>query len=123
MRGGAEQRALEPSQFEGGHNPDRYTYTENGSKNHRGGFGTLHDSNKVVTVYSTLIREAGDRLKDVVYLLDYYFSKFPQPPLSMEFMYLQPKCQVPADPKELWFYPNPLERTQHVKHYVQRSWH
>ena len=99
LRGGAEQRALKPSQFERGHNPDRYTYTENGSEN-RGGFGTLHDSNKVFTVYSTLIGYSGDRLKDVVYLLDYYFSKFPKPPLSMEFMYLQPKSQVPADPKE-----------------------
>jgi len=43
----------------------------------------------------------------VVYLLDYYFSKFPKTPLSMDFMYLQPKPQVPADPKEPWFYPNP----------------
>ena len=34
LRGGAEQRALKPSQFERGYNPDRYTYTENGSKNH-----------------------------------------------------------------------------------------
>ena len=40
LRGGAEQRALKPSQFECGYNPDRYTYTENGSKNHRGGFGS-----------------------------------------------------------------------------------
>ena len=35
-------------------------YTKNGSKNHRDGFGTLHDSNKVVTAYSTLVGDSGD---------------------------------------------------------------
>ena len=99
---------MKPSQFERGYNPDQYTYTENGSKNHRGGFGTLHDSNKVVTVYSTLVGNSGDPLRDVVYLLDYYFSRFPKPPLSIDFMYLQPKARVPSDPKEPWFYPNPI---------------
>ena len=69
-------------------------------KNHRGG------SNKVVTTYSTLVGDSGDPLRDVVYLLDYNFSKFPEPLLSMDFMYLQPKPQVPADPKEPCFYPN-----------------
>ena len=107
LRGGAEQRALKPSQFERGYNPDRYTYTENGSKNHRGSFGTLHDSNKIITVYSTLVGNSGDPLRDVVYLLDYYFGKFP---LSMDFMYLQPKPRVPSDLKEPWFYPNPMEK-------------
>ena len=105
LRGGSEQRALK--QFERGYNPDRYTYTENGSENHRGGFGTLNDSNKIVTVYSTLDGESGDPLRDIVYLLDYYFSKFPKPHQSMDFMYLQPK-RVPSDPKEPWFYPTPM---------------
>ena len=41
LRGGAQQRSLKPSQFVHGYDPDRYTYTENGSKNHKGGFGTL----------------------------------------------------------------------------------
>ena len=108
LRGGAEQRAVKPSQFKCGYDPDRYTYTENGSKNHRGGFGNLHDSNKIVTVYSTLVGNSGDPLRDLVYLLDYYFRKFPKPPLSMDFMYLQPKPRVPSDPKEPWFYPNPV---------------
>ena len=70
---GAEQRALKLSQVERGYNPNRYTYTESGSKNHRGGIGTLHDSYKVVTVYSTLVENSGDQLSDMVYLLDYYF--------------------------------------------------
>ena len=77
LRGGAEQRSLKPSQFVRGYEPDRYTFTQNGSKNHQGGFGTLSDSNKVVTVYSTLIGDSGDFVRDVVYLLDMYFSKFP----------------------------------------------
>ena len=76
LRGGGEQRALKPSQFVRGYNPDRYTYTENGSKNHRGGFGTLNDSNKIVTVYSTLDKSSGDPVRDIVYLLDLYFSNF-----------------------------------------------
>ena len=59
-------------------------------------------------MYSTLVVNSGYPLRDVVYLLDYYFSKFPKPPLSIEFMYLQPKPQVPADPNEPWFHPNPM---------------
>ena len=74
LRCGAEQRYLKPSQFEYGYNPDWYTYTVNGSKNHRGGFGTLHDSNKVVTAYPTLVGNSSDPLWDVVYLLDYSAS-------------------------------------------------
>ena len=63
-------------------------------------------------MYSTLVGNSGDPLRDVVYLLDYYFSKFPKPPLSL--MYLQPKQQVPADPNEPWFHPNPMgENTLH----------
>ena len=61
-------------------------------------------------MYSTLVGNSGDPLRDVVYLLDYYFGKFPKPPLSMDFMYLQPKPQVPSDLKEPWFYPNPMEK-------------
>ena len=50
LRGGQEQRNLKPMQFERGYEPDRYTYTENGSKNHQGRFGTSKESNKVVTI-------------------------------------------------------------------------
>ena len=57
-------------------------------------------------MYSTLVGNSGDPLRDVVYLLDYYFSKFPKPPLSL--MYLQPKPGVPTDPNEPWFHPNPM---------------
>ena len=104
LRGGTEQRSLKPSQFVREHDPARYTYTENGSKNHKGGFGTLRNSNKVVTVYST----GGDPLHDVVYLLDTYFKKFPQPPSTLDFFYLQPRAKVPEDPTAPWFHPNPM---------------
>ena len=107
LRGGMEQRSLKPSQFVRGYNPDRYTFTQNGSKNHQGGFGTLNDSNKVVTIYSTLVGNSGELFRDV-YLLDFYFSKFPKPPLEMDFLYLQPKPQKPSDPKEPWFYAHPI---------------
>ena len=93
LRGGAEQRSLKPSQFVREYNPDRYTYTENGSKNHKGGFGTLHNSNKVVTVYATAGTD-GDILRDVVFLLDKYLEKFPVPPSSLGFFYLQPRANV-----------------------------
>ena len=105
---GMEQRSLKPSQFVRGYNPDRYTFTQNGSKNHQGGFGTLNDSNKAVTIYSTLVGNSGELFRDVVYLLDFYFSKFPKPPLEMDFLYLQPKPQKRSDPKEPWFYANPI---------------
>ena len=52
LRGGQEQRNLKAAQFERGYEPDRYTYTENGSKNHQGRFGTSKESNKVVTIYA-----------------------------------------------------------------------
>ena len=45
--GGEEHRRLKPSQFAQGSKPDQYTYTENGSKNHQGTFGTRTESNKV----------------------------------------------------------------------------
>ena len=38
LRGGEEQRNLKPTQFTRHHNPERYVYTEHGSKNRNGGF-------------------------------------------------------------------------------------
>lgn len=34
-----------------------------------------------------------------MYLLDFYFSKFPKPPLEMDFLYLQPKPKNPVTQK------------------------
>ena len=104
-----EQHSLKPSQFERLQSQSIH-FPSKRSKNHQGGFGTLNDSNKVVTIYSILVGDSSDPLRDVVYLLDLYFSKFPKPPLSMDFLYLQPKPRVPSDPKEPWFYPNPISK-------------
>ena len=41
LRGGEEQRDLKPSQFCHLYDPERYVYTENGSKNKNGGFYQL----------------------------------------------------------------------------------
>ena len=104
LRGGQEQRNLKPSQFERGYEPDRYTYTENGSKNHQGRFGTRKESNKVVTIYANF----DNAPKCLVYLLDFYFSKFPKPPTSMETFYLKPLAKVPAKFDDPWFECTPI---------------
>ena len=87
LRGGQEQRDLKPSQFIREYNPNRYTYVENGSKNHKGKFGSSSHENKVVTIY-----ENPDITppKCLIFLLDYYFRKFPKPPETLDFFYLRP---------------------------------
>ena len=47
LRGGEEQRKLQPSQFTRLHNPERYEYAEHGSRNRNGGFYQLQVENKV----------------------------------------------------------------------------
>ena len=68
LRGGVEQRALKPSQFQRRHGPDHYVYIENGSKNNPG--TTVRVENKVVPVYRN--QNSG---RCVVSLLDKYLSK------------------------------------------------
>ena len=58
LRGGEEQRNLKPSQFSRLTNPDRYVYTEHGSKNRNGGFFQLHVDNKVVEIHKS--EDAGE---------------------------------------------------------------
>ncbi len=99
LRGGQEQRNLKLSQFRREYDPDRYIYVENGSKNHPGTFGQKKQSNKVVTLYSHPDAEP----RCVVYLLDFYFSKFPQPASTMPLFYLKPLAKKPADREAPWF--------------------
>lgn len=73
LRGGEEQRSLKLSQFTRLHNPERYIYTEHGSKNRNGGFYQLHVENKVVPIFKN--PEAGSRC--LVSLLDLYIEKLP----------------------------------------------
>jgi len=51
LHGGNEQRNLKPSQFSRLKDPDRFVYTEHGSKNRNGGFFQLHVDNKIVEIY------------------------------------------------------------------------
>ena len=59
LRGGEEQRGLKPSQFAHLYDPDRYVYTENGSKNRNGGFYQLGIDNKSVPIFENV--DAGER--------------------------------------------------------------
>ena len=110
---GEEHRSLKPSQFERGFNPDCYTYTENGSKNHQGHFGTRKESNKVVTIYAN--PDAG--IKCLVYLLDFHFSKFPKPAKSMDFFYLKPLGKVPVNMDAPWFEATAVGKNTLVKYF------
>ena len=53
LRGGAEHRRLKLSQLQRLSNPDRYIYTEHGSKNHSGCLSERTISNKTVPILST----------------------------------------------------------------------
>ena len=50
LRGGQEHRDLILSQLERAHNPDRYIYHENASKNKQGGLRQMRVEHKVVTI-------------------------------------------------------------------------
>ena len=107
LRGGQEQRDLKPSQFCRKYDPDRYVYVENGSKNHPGGFGSGEQSNKIVTLYNN----QGFEPQCVVYLLDFYFSKCPQPAKTDAF-YLRPLPKRPSSDGEPWFASIPLGKNK-----------
>ena len=88
-----------PSQFTRSSNPDCYTYTEHGSKNHSGGLSDLRVPNKQVPCYS--IPE--NRPKCLVYLLDLYFSKLPEYAFVKDILYLRPRVIVPSSTSEPWY--------------------
>ena len=54
LRGGEEQRELKVSQFVQEHNPNKYVYCENGSKNRSGRLNQLHLQNKIAPVTQVL---------------------------------------------------------------------
>ena len=99
LRGGQEHRRLKISQLSRSSNPDRYVYTENGSKNHSGGFMQLHVENKVVPIYAS--KDFGDRCH--VRLLDLYLSKIPERARKLDVFYLRPLPGVPANPEKPWY--------------------
>ena len=83
LRGGEEQRGLKPSQFQRLTNPDRYIYTEHGSKNRNGGFYQLHVENKSVTIFKN--EQARERC--LVTLLDSYLEKLPKAASDKDIFY------------------------------------
>ena len=91
LRGGQEQRDLKPSQVVRSSNPDCYTYVENGSKT-RSGFSSK-EVNKVVPVYAC----SDSRPRCLVFLLDLYFSKFPDNAKDMDCFYLRPRKKFTRD--------------------------
>ena len=99
LRGGQEHRRLKISQLSRSSNPDRYVYTENGSKNHSGGFMQLRVENKVVPIYAS--KDFGDRCH--VRLLDLYLSKIPERARKLDVFYLRPLPGVPANPEKPWY--------------------
>ena len=54
LRGGEEHRGLKSSQFSHLYDPERYVYTENGSKNRTGGFYELGIDNKSVPIFKNV---------------------------------------------------------------------
>ena len=86
LRGGEEQRNLKASQFTRQYNPDRYIYTENGSKNRSGGFYQFHLDNKSVLISKNA--DAGDRC--LVSMLDLYLSKLPPAAKAKDIFYCKP---------------------------------
>ena len=81
-------------------NPDRYEYTENGSKNQSGGIGDFNVPNKIVPVYSN--PAAGVRCH--VFLLDMYICKLPvEAKRDLDIFYLRPLSFVPCNDISLWY--------------------
>ena len=105
LRGGSEHRNLKLSQFKRLFEPDRYIYTENGSKNRSGCLRERSIQNKTVPIFSCF-NKVGKRCH--VYLLDLYISKMPQKAKDMDYFYLRPFDNVPENPSAPWCYNSPM---------------
>ena len=100
LRGGKEHRSLKISQFVRYEDPDRYIYTENGSKNRSGGLNQMDVENKSIPVL------ACDKLKDRCHfqIIRKYLSKLPNKAFEMDCFYMKPLGnQVANDPDKAWF--------------------
>ena len=108
LRGGEEHRRLTISQIVREYSPDRYIYTEAGSKNKKGTFTERHISNKIVPIYA--VAEAGERCH--VHILDLYLSKIPKEAFERDNFYLRPLTALPANPVGPWFSTVPVGRNE-----------
>ena len=105
LRGNEEHRFLRLSQFQRHFNPDRYEYTEGGSKNNPGGLQDvqINARNKVVPIHRN--PSAGPRLFDL------YISKIPTEDMQNDYFYLKPKKDFsPSD--ESWYTNQVLGKNQ-----------
>jgi hypothetical protein len=84
LRGGAEHRNLALSQLERGHEPDKYIYQENSSKNRHGGIGQMRLEHKVVTI----VANSTQIPRCPVYILDLYISKLPSQAHDKDLFYV-----------------------------------
>ena len=86
LRGGKEHRSLKLSQIVRHHDPPRFVYTENGSKNRNGSFNQMRVENKVVTVFPC--PEAG--IQCHYSILEKYIDKLPPVAFQKDWFYLKP---------------------------------
>ena len=110
IRGGQEQRDLKPSQFLREYSPDRYTYEENGSKNHTGHFSSSGNHNKVVTSLSMLRLIIHHQSALSTYLISTFRNS-----LNLDFFYLKPLQQAPKNAEAAWFQATPIGRNTLAK--------
>lgn len=111
LRGGQEHRELRLSQLKRSTNPVKYTYSENASKNRKGGVAQMRVEHK--TVVSIADPEAGSRCH--VYLLDKYMEKLPLQAIEKDIFYCRPLPTTPTDPTKPWFTAVPIGRNYLTK--------
>ena len=83
LRGGQEHRELRLSQLKRANDPDRYTYSENSSKNRKGGIAQMRVEHKTVASFAD--PDAGSRCH--VYQLDLHISKLPKEAIEKDIFY------------------------------------
>ena len=99
LRGGQEHRNLSISQLQRLHDPDRYTYRENASKNKQGGVRQLKMEHKTVTIVAN--PSVQDRCP--VFIIDLYLSKLPSEAKEKNLFYCRPVSNLPQKPDDPWF--------------------
>ncbi len=104
LRGRQEHRSLRLSQLKRYHNPDKYVYTKNASKNRQGGLRQLKVENKVVPILATPL--AGHQYH--VQILDRYISWLPPAAVEKDYFHCRPLANLPKDPSAPWFAASPL---------------
>jgi len=95
---------LKPSQFKCDTNPDRYIYSEHGSKNRSGGFYQLHVENKNVEIF----RSSENGQPCVFSLLDLYLSKLPPKAIEQNIFYCRALQSYQGE--KIWYSAQPRSK-------------